>query len=171
MPKLSVIVPVYNTEKYLRQCVDSILGQTLSELEIILVNDGSKDNSGVICDEYAAKYDQVTVIHKENGGVSSARRAGVAAAKGEYVAFVDSDDWIDPDMYAQMLASAREHDADAVLCDILFELDKGIIVRENDAPAGVYCGSDLEKIYETMLFRYEQERPGTLPSLCSKIFR
>ena len=171
MLKLSVIVPVYNTEKYLRQCVDSILDQTLSELEIILVNDGSEDNSGAICDEYAAKYEYVTVIHKENGGVSSARRAGVAAAAGEYVAFVDSDDWIDPDMYAEMLASAQEHDADAVLCDILFESGEGAVLRVNDAPEGVYYGSDLEKIYATMLFRYEWERPGTLPSLCSKIFR
>lgn len=94
MPKISVIVPVYNTEKYLRRCIDSILAQTFTDFELLLVDDGSKDNSGAICDEYAKKDPRVRVFHKENGGVSSARNLGLDEAKGEWIAFVDSDDYI-----------------------------------------------------------------------------
>lgn len=94
-PKISVIVPVYNTEKYLRRCIDSILAQTFTDFELLLINDGSRDSSGAICDEYAAKDSRVRVFHKENGGVSSARNVGLDNAKGEWVIFCDSDDyWI-----------------------------------------------------------------------------
>lgn len=106
---LSVIVPVYNVEEYLPRCVDSILAQTYENLEIILVDDGTKDNSDKICDAYAEKDSRIKVIHKENGGLSSARNAGIDIAKGDYLAFVDSDDWIEPDMYEQMLALAEQH--------------------------------------------------------------
>lgn len=94
-PKISVIVPVYNSEKYLPKCIDSILSQTYTDFELILVNDGSKDGSGDICDEYAQKDTRVRVFHKENGGVSSARNLGLEEAKGEWIAFVDSDDWVE----------------------------------------------------------------------------
>lgn len=97
MPKISVIVPVYNTEKYIHRCVDSILAQTFIDFELLLVNDGSKDSSGKICDEYAAKDSRVRVFHKENGGVSSARNVGLDNVKGEWVAFCDSDDYVYPD--------------------------------------------------------------------------
>ena len=100
--KISVIVPVYNVESYLARCVDSILAQTYQNLEIILVNDGSRDASGSICDAYAQKDSRITVIHKENGGLSSARNAGIDAASGEYLTFVDSDDWIEPQTYEWM---------------------------------------------------------------------
>ena len=96
MPKISVIVPVYNAGEYLHRCVDSILAQTFTDFELLLVNDGSKDNSGVICDEYAARDSRVCVFHKENGGVSSARNLGLDNAKGEWITFVDSDDYILP---------------------------------------------------------------------------
>lgn len=102
-PLISVIVPVYNVEQFLPRCVDSILAQTYQNLEIILVDDGARDASGRICDEYAAKDTRIRVIHKENGGLSSARNAGIDAARGEYLAFVDSDDWIEPDTYQHML--------------------------------------------------------------------
>lgn len=91
----SVIVPVYNTEKYLRRCVDSILAQTFTDFELLLINDGSSDNSGAICDEYAEKDSRVRVFHKENGGVSSARNLGLDNARGEWITFVDSDDWVE----------------------------------------------------------------------------
>ena len=94
MAEVSIIVPVYQVEKYIRQCVDSILGQTFTDFELILVDDGSTDRSGEICDEYAGMDERVVVIHKENGGVSSARNAGIEAATGEYICFVDSDDWL-----------------------------------------------------------------------------
>lgn len=100
---ISVIVPVYNVESYLPRCVESILAQTYGHLEVILVDDGAKDRSGAVCDAFAARDPRVRVIHKENGGLSSARNAGIEAARGEYLAFVDSDDWLEPDAYAHML--------------------------------------------------------------------
>jgi len=115
-PKISVIIPVYKVEPYLRKCLESVLGQTYKDMEIILVDDGSPDNCGAICDEYAARDTRVQVIHKANGGVSSARNAGLAAAAGEWIGWVDSDDWIEPDMYEYMLKHAMECDADIAVC-------------------------------------------------------
>ena len=109
---VSVIVPVYKVEPFLRRCVDSLLSQTYQNLEIILVDDGSPDRCGQICDEYAAQDARVKVIHKENGGVSSARNAGIEAAAGEYVTFVDSDDWVEPWAYQILRQLIVEHDAD-----------------------------------------------------------
>ena len=105
-PLISVIVPVYKVEKYLPKCVDSILNQTYENLEILLVDDGSPDSCGEICDRYGEKDKRVRVIHKKNGGLSSARNAGIDAAKGEYLGFVDSDDWIEPETYEEMLQMA-----------------------------------------------------------------
>lgn len=99
IPQISVIVPVYNVEKYLTQCIESILSQTYQEFELLLIDDGSEDNSGSICDHYSNIDSRVHVFHKENGGVSSARNMGIEHAKGEWVCFVDSDDWIDKDTF------------------------------------------------------------------------
>lgn len=107
--RISVIVPVYNVEKYLARCVDSVLAQTYENLEVILVNDGSKDTSGAICDAYAARDSRIRVIHKENGGLSSARNAGLDIAGGEYIAFVDSDDWIEAQTYEWMMEQMLRH--------------------------------------------------------------
>lgn len=106
---LSVIVPVYNVEQYLPRCVDSILSQSYANLEILLVDDGARDASGTICDAYAARDSRVKVIHKANGGLSSARNAGLDAARGDYLAFVDSDDWIEKDAYEDMLSLALKY--------------------------------------------------------------
>ena len=103
------IVPVYNVEQYLPRCVESILAQTYENLEILLVDDGTKDNSGAICDAYARQDARVKAIHKKNGGLSSARNAGIDAATGEYLSFVDSDDWIEPDMYEKMMALMEKY--------------------------------------------------------------
>ncbi len=116
IPAISIIVPVYQAEKYLAQCVDSILAQTVTALELVLVNDGSTDASPAICDAYAAKDQRVTVIHKANGGVTSARKVGVRAAAAPFVGFVDADDYIAPTMYEVMLNAAKEHDAQLVEC-------------------------------------------------------
>lgn len=113
---VSVIVPVYNVRPYLRSCVDSILAQTFSDLEIILVDDGSTDGSSLICDEYARQNKCIQVIHKDNGGLGSARNAGLDAATGAYVAFVDSDDRIAPEMYQRLLCALLENDADLSIC-------------------------------------------------------
>lgn len=96
-PLVSVIVPIYNVEKYLSKCIESIINQTLSNIEIILINDGSTDSSGVIADNYAKNDSRIKVIHKKNGGQGSARNIGIELASGEYIGFVDSDDWIDLD--------------------------------------------------------------------------
>ena len=115
--KLSILIPVYNTGEYLRACLDSVLAQTLEEWELILIDDGSRDSSGAICDEYAAKDDRVRVVHKENEGVSIARNLGLSLAQGEYVGFVDSDDRVEPEMFAALYAAARQSGADIAMCD------------------------------------------------------
>ena len=118
-PLISVIVPVYNVENYLPRCLDSIINQTYTNLEILLVDDGATDNSGKLCDEYAQKDNRIRVFHKENGGVSSARNMGLDNATGEYIAFVDSDDYIDKCMYEIMLNSSVQNNADIVVCGYL----------------------------------------------------
>lgn len=115
-PLVSVVVPVYNVETYLTECVDSIVGQTYGNLELLLIDDGSKDSSGEICDDYAAKDHRVRVIHKENGGVSSARNLGIDQAQGEYLVFVDSDDRIDPTMVEKMVNAITRYRTDLVIC-------------------------------------------------------
>lgn len=116
MPVISVIVPVYKVEAYLPRCVDSILNQSFSDFELILVDDGSPDNCGAICDAYAAKDHRVRVIHQKNSKVSAARNAGIDIAEGEWIAFIDSDDWIHKD-YLKLLLSGAEEDTDLVICD------------------------------------------------------
>lgn len=113
---ISVIVAVYNIEEYIARCIESIQKQSYQELEIILVDDGSTDTSGRICEEYAAIDDRIKVIHRENGGLSAARNTGIEAACGEYIAFVDGDDWIEPSMYEVMAEQAQQYQADLVVC-------------------------------------------------------
>lgn len=115
MSKVSVIIPVYNTKKYLRKCVDSVLAQTYDNLEIILVNDGSTDDSGALCDEIAKGFNNIIVIHKENGGLSDARNAGIAVATGEYTCFLDSDDWMDEDCIEEALNEVETSNPDVVV--------------------------------------------------------
>jgi len=111
---ISVIVPVYNVAGYLPQCLDSILQQDYEKLEVILIDDGSKDNSGAICDDYAAKDSRVKVIHQKNAGAAAAKNAGLRIATGEYLSFVDSDDWLEPNVYGYMVEVLRSEQADAV---------------------------------------------------------
>ena len=114
---LSILIPVYNTGDYLRPCLDSILAQTLADWELILIDDGSTDESGTICDEYAAKDERIRVVHKKNEGVSVARNLGLTLAQGEYVGFVDSDDCIAPEMFGDMYQAAMARNANIVMCD------------------------------------------------------
>lgn len=118
MPKISIIVPVYNVEKYLEKCVRSILAQTFTDFELILVDDGSPDSSGAMCDQFAEQDQRVKVIHKENGGLSDARNAGIEIATGEYLGFVDSDDYIADDMYELLYTNIVKEDADLSICGI-----------------------------------------------------
>ena len=164
LPELSVIVPVYNAEAGLRRCVDSILGQDFKELELILVDDGSSDASPEICDEYAENDDRVRVIHKENSGVSDSRNLGISQARGSYLQFVDSDDWIAHDASFELVKAAREQKCDLVISDFYRVVGKrlqqkggideeGILSREQYAsymmenPADFYYGVLWNKLY------------------------
>ena len=153
--KLNIIVPVYNVEKYLEECVDSLLNQTLSDLEIFLVDDGSTDRSGAIADRYAREYpDKVHTLHLNNGGQGRARNAALPMASGDYVGFVDSDDWIERDMYEKMLDRAEKTGADVVVCDFLEHYADG---REQTLPACFQdhplsaAGSSCNKIFRRSL--------------------
>ena len=124
MAQVSIIVPVYQVEQYLSECVDSILSQTFTDFELILVDDGSKDQSGAICDAYAGKDARVKVIHKENGGLSDARNYGLDQAAGKYFMFVDSDDWIAPTMVECLYRSILKEDADIAACNVRYSFDQ-----------------------------------------------
>ena len=113
---ISIIIPVYNVEKYLEECVESVVKQTYKNLEIILVDDGSTDNSGKICDNYAVKDKRIKVIHKENGGQSDARNAGLDICTGDFIGFIDSDDYVEADMFETLIKNIYENDADIVSC-------------------------------------------------------
>ena len=117
MDKISIVVPIYNVEKYLNQCIESIINQTYKNLEIILVNDGSSDNSGKICDEYEKQDERIIVIHKENGGLSDARNAGIEIATGKYIGFVDSDDYIEEDMYELLYNNMIKENTEISCCN------------------------------------------------------
>lgn len=138
MPELSIIVPVYKVEKYLPRCIDSILAQTFRDFELILIDDGSPDNCGAICDDYAARDSRIKVIHQENAGVSAARNAGLDIASGTYLGFVDSDDWIEPEMYETMIATAKEKNVDVVVCGINYCEEDGAFIRSDLKTEGSY---------------------------------
>lgn len=133
--KISVIVPVYKVEEYLPKCIESILNQTYKNLELILVDDGSPDRCPEICDEYAKKDKRVKVIHKKNAGVSAARNDGIDSATGDFVAFVDSDDWIEPEMYEKLLQKQQENDYDVVFCGFNIIIDNVVysVIEKNKA--------------------------------------
>lgn len=171
-PLLSVIVPVYNTKKYLRECVDSILAQTYKNYEIILVDDGSTDGSAEICDEYADKYDVISVIHKENCGLLHTRKVGFLAAKGIYISYIDSDDFIEPGMYDHMMSKIIENNAEIATCNIVFDRDGKEIPLSAYDKEGFYNKEMLEsEIYPYMLFSMKKKKTGLIPSLCNKIFK
>lgn len=145
MPVISVVVPVYNQEKYLEKCINSLIGQTYAELEIILVDDGSTDKSGAICDAYAKKDTRIRVIHKENGGLSDARNRGIDIATGEYIAFVDSDDYVAFHMYEKMYQELVEKQVDMVVCNCsLVDGDNQLIGGKDYAFANrIYTNVDM----------------------------
>lgn len=142
-PILSVVVPVYNVAPYLERCLNSIINQTYKNLEIILVDDGSSDGSSEICDMFERQDSRICVIHKSNGGLVSARKAGIVRAKGEYAAYVDSDDWIERDMYYQLVTHMLQNDADIVTSGVYRDYQDNTICEFDNVQAGVY---DLEKI-------------------------
>ena len=158
-PLISVIVPVYNVEKYLKKCVDSITSQTYKNLEIFLVDDGSTDSSGQICNEFEKNDARIKVIHKKNGGLSDARNAGLDRAKGQYYAFIDSDDYIQDNTIEIMLNAIKKNKSEIAVCNMIRFLEEGETVQ-------FYCPTDHEVLYQG------NQRYKTLnqPSVCNKLF-
>lgn len=146
---ISIIIPVYKVEEYLEKCIESVLKQTYTNLQIILVDDGSPDNCGKICDEYAKKDPRIEVIHKVNGGLSDARNVGIAKAKGKYIGFVDSDDYIKEDMYEILINLIKEYDADVSICNLYDVIDGKEYIRNNEN--GIQEYSRLEILKEVLL--------------------
>ena len=170
MPKISIIVPVYKAEAFLASCVESICNQSFSDLEIILVDDGSPDSCPVLCDKYAEQDSRIKVIHKANGGVSTARNAGLDAASGDYITFVDSDDYIDSCMYEKMISIAVAHSCDMVMCDCLKEFEDHSELYTHDIRGGFYDRQQLEHEYFPHLIMMENvEYPPTI-SNCLLLF-
>lgn len=129
-PLISVIVPIYNVEEYLDRCVESIVNQTYKNLEIILVDDGSPDNCPKMCDSWSEKDNRIKVVHKENGGLSDARNAGMPFATGEIISFIDSDDWIELDMFERMLSRMQKDNSDMVSCGVKWVEEDGSLIRD-----------------------------------------
>ena len=146
---ISIIIPVYKVEKYLEKCIQSVINQTYENLQIILVDDGSPDNCGKICDEYAQKDHRIEVIHKSNGGLSDARNKGLEIAKGEYIGFVDSDDYIEADMYEVLYNLLKQYNADVSICNF-YTVSQGKIAIKN-AENGIKEYNRIEILKEVLL--------------------
>lgn len=165
---VSIIVPIYNVEDYLERCIGSIIGQTYEHLQIILVDDGSTDNSSVICDNYKEKDSRIIVIHKPNGGLVSARKAGLKIAVGEYVGYVDGDDWIEPDYYEQMLNYMIKNDVDMVETEHYIDAVTESKRIKSKLPSGKY---DAESLIPVMLCDDNFNECKMQPYLWSKLFK
>lgn len=163
MDLISVIVPVYNVEKYLAKCIDSILKQTYSNLEIILVDDGSTDNSNKICKEYEKLDKRIRVIHKKNGGLSDARNYGLTFATGDYISFIDSDDYIEKNMYELLLNALKNNNGDMAVC--------GRWIEKEEEQLELYT-KDREEVWDSIqALKYYFKRIKIDPSACDKLFK
>lgn len=155
MPKLSIVVPVYKVEDYLKECVDSILNQSFKDFELILVDDGSPDSCPKLCDDYSKLDSRVKVIHKSNGGLSSARNAGMRVAKGDYISFIDSDDYLDLDTYNKVFSIIAKEQADVVIFGRCYVYeDNRKVVREKQGIYKVMTGAEATALMNTSLLGY-----------------
>lgn len=170
-PLVSIIVPIYRIDRYIGICIESLIHQTYSNLEILLVNDGSDDRSPEICDLYARKDTRIRVIHKSNGGLVSARKAGLEKASGEYIGCVDGDDWLDEDFVERMLADALDNDADIVCAGFTRDLFEKSVAMFNNYSTGVYRGAELEELKKKMLSDGPFYRLGITTYVWNKLFR
>ncbi len=172
--KISVIVPVYRVEKVLARCVDSILAQTYENIEIILVDDGSPDGCPALCDDYAVRYSNIRSVHKENGGLTSAWKEGVRHASGGLLGFVDSDDWIEPDMYERLAAAMKKYEADIAMAGLVFDYeDKSYPPRRetNRMERECYRGEELKELWPVLLNDGSFIGRTLQPSRVTKLFR
>ncbi len=174
MSELSIIIPVYNGEKYLQRCIESILSQTYSDFELIIVDDGSTDSSLEICNEFATKDSRVIVHHKENEGLVAARKTGVSLSKGKYIGFVDCDDYIDEDMYFNLMSSSmKNNEPDIVVSGIIYDYGSHSSKESlNCIDAGLYkFGSLQTEVIPRMLIYSGFVRYGIIPGVVTKIFK
>lgn len=162
-PIVSIIVPVYNVKEYLPRCLDSLISQTLKNIEIITIDDGSTDGSSDLLDLYSLKDERIRVIHVQNGGLASARNIGLGASKGEFVGFVDSDDYVDSQMFSIMVDVAEKYKADCVQCDLDVVGNHGELLKAGDSK-----GSSNYDLPESVVALMRQE---IIPSVCVKVFR
>ncbi len=168
---ISIIVPIYRVEKYLDQCVQSIINQTYNNLEIILVDDGSDDQCPQICDHYAQVDERIKVIHKKNGGLDSARKAGVLASKGKYIGYVDGDDWVEPNMYESLLMYMRKYDVEIVEAGVIDTWENEEKCRVLYLEEGCYKGKDfIEKVESKLLYAGIFFEYGISPYVWNKLF-
>ena len=151
---ISVIIPVYNIEKYIARCIESVIAQTYHNLEILLIDDGSTDSSGRICDEYSAKDSRIRVIHQENKGLAEVRNVGLREAKGEWIQFVDGDDWIDPETLQSCYSYAQEYNADIVCFRYVHEYEDGRQDYENNKPSPPVLIGTSDALSAVMLPQY-----------------
>lgn len=173
-PKITVIVPVYNNELYLKQCVDSLISQTLKEIEILLIDDGSKDKSGVLCDQYAKLDSRIRVIHKKNEGLGLTRNRGMQEAKGEYFAFLDSDDYVAPDMYEKLWNQATKYNAEACMCGIARVFGEREISYDLKLEKEFFCKSEIQDdiVYRMIGSAPEDINESTIGySMCTGIYK
>lgn len=169
---ISVIVPIYNVESFLPRCLESLAAQACDDLEIILVDDGSPDHCPEICDSYAAKDSRFQVIHKENGGLISARQAGLRAATGDYIGFVDGDDWIEPNMYAAFYAQIEQYHPDMLACEFFYSYPDKEEKSQYQLHQTFYTRAELEaSVFPTMLFYGRFYQFGVYPNCWSKVYK
>lgn len=170
MTRFSIVIPVYNVEQYLRECVSSVLSQEYKDFEVVLVDDGSKDHSGEICDEFADADNRVKVIHKPNGGPTSARTEGTNAATGEYLVFLDSDDYFAEGLLSEMSKIVDEYDPDAILYDGVPFPQQGQEPFQRLPEPGLYSGDSMEALRKNVIFN-EKGEISISYGMCSKVFR
>ncbi len=168
---ISVIVPIYNSEKYIRSCVDSILSQTHKSLEVILVDDGSSDKSASICDEYKDLDNRVIVLHKQNEGLIAARKDGFRLSRGDWVAFVDSDDWIDEEFVESLYSIAIKESSELVISGVIDESGTASKIRKNQIPRGSYAGEKLDEIKAILFGGTDYFSFIILPYLWNKLWK
>lgn len=170
-PLISVLVPVYNIERYVGACLESIIKQTYKQLDIIVVDDGSTDRSGEICDLYAQKDDRIRVIHKKNGGLVSARKAAMQVAKGNYIGYVDGDDWISPDYYSDLFLKINGNNCDAVVAGFSRDLFDSSTELSNVVAVGLYEDDKLKGLFSNMISTGAFFRHGITTYLWNKLFK
>ena len=169
---LTIIVPIYKIEEFLPQCIDSILVQTYSDYELILVDDGSPDLCPAICDKYAKKDSRIKVIHKANGGLVSARKAGLQVASGKFIGYVDGDDWVEPDFFEKLMRKAVDNDVDIVSAGFIKDMGDNCTNKLNSLACGYYSKTDIEKIIiPQMMFNDYLFEPGLFTYVWNKVFK